>query len=362
MIDRHIALMSTELALQAHQVRATATLLQEGCTVPFIARYRKEVTGSLDETVITAIRDRMAQLAELDKRRDAILCSLDERGLLTDDLKDRILAADKMAVLEDVYLPYRPKRRTRAMIAREKGLEPLAERIFSQQSFDVRAEAAHFVDPDKSVDSVDDALAGSRDIIAERINEDASARAAMRGLFLSKATVHSKVVRGKEEEGAKFSDYFDWEEDLARAAGHRLLALFRAEHQGIVSLQIRPDETAALQLLHRRFVKGTSSAAEQVSTAADDGYKRLMAPSLETEVRADAKTRADEEAIRVFSDNLRELLLAPPLGGKTCHGAGSGLSDRRKAGVPRRAGQAPVSRYRVSHARPTPGGRGSHQS
>jgi protein Tex len=314
MQDRHIALMSEELGIQAKQTRAAAALLQEGCTVPFIARYRKEATGSLDETVIAAIRDRLEQLVDLDKRRDAILSSLDERGLLTEELKDRILGAEKMALLEDIYLPFRPKRRTRAIIAREKGLEPLAEKLMAQQSFDVRHEAARFINTDKGVDSPDDALAGGRDIMAEWVNEDAPARAAMRNLFLHKATVQSKVVRGKEEEGAKFRDYFAWEEDFSRAAGHRLLAIFRAEKQGCVSLQIRPDEVAALDLLRRRFVKASNPASEQVSMALEDGYKRLMAPSMETEVRAEAKKRADEEAIRVFSDNLRELLLAPPLG------------------------------------------------
>ncbi len=232
MNDQHLNLICRELHIGINQAKASALLLNEGCTVPFIARYRKEATGSLDETVITTIRDRLEQLADLDKRRDAILASLDERGLLTEELTQRISAADKMAVLEDIYLPYRPKRRTRAMIAREKGLEPLAEKLFSQQSFDVGREAARFVDPDKGVVSADEALAGSRDIIAEWINEHAAARAAIRNLSFDKGKVRSKVVRGKEEEGAKFRDYFDWEEDLASAPGHRLLAIFRAEKQG----------------------------------------------------------------------------------------------------------------------------------
>jgi protein Tex len=316
MNDDHISLICRELRIDIPQAKASARLLQEGCTVPFIARYRKEATGSLDETVVATIRDRLEQLADLDKRRDAIVASLEERDLLTEDLKKRLLVADKMAVLEDIYLPYRPKRRTRAMIAKERGLEPLAEKLFSQQSFDVAREAACFVAPDKGVESVDDALAGSRDIIAEWINEDAAARAAIRHLSFEKGNVCSKVVRGKEEEGAKFRDYFDWEEDLVRAPGHRLLAIFRAEKQGIVSLQIRPPEAAALEILRKRFLKAKTPAAAQVATALEDGYKRLMAPSMETEVRGEAKKRADEEAIRVFSDNLRELLLAPPLGRK----------------------------------------------
>ncbi len=314
MDDRHLNLICRELHIGMHQAKASALLLHEGCTVPFIARYRKEATGSLDEIVVAAIRDRLEQLADLDKRRDAIVASLEERGLLTEELAQRIDAADKMAVLEDIYLPYRPKRRTRAMIAREKGLEPFAEKIFAQQSFDVEQEAAGFVDPEKGVGSPDEALAGGRDIIAEWINEDAKARAAMRSLSFDKGKVRSKVVRGKEEEGAKFRDYFDWEEDLATAPGHRLLAIFRVEKQGVVSLQIRPWEAAALELLRKRFVKASNPAAGQVSVAMEDSYKRLMAPSMETEVRGEAKKKCDEEAIRVFSDNLRELLLAPPLG------------------------------------------------
>ncbi len=312
----HFKRVAQELTIAIGQVQATADLLNDSCTVPFIARYRKEVTGSLDEVAITKIRDRLQQLAELDKRRDAILKSLEERELLTDELKAAILAADAMAVLEDIYLPFRPKRRTRATIAREKGLEPLAQRLLAQEASDPETEAAAFVDPEKGVDSPDAALAGARDIIAEWVNEDADVRKIMRVMFGKKGRVKSKMVAGKEEEGAKFRDYFDWEEDVAEAPGHRVLAMFRGEKEGFLTVQIRPPAEDALGVLHRRFVKARNAAAEQVSMAVEDGYKRLLGPSMETEIRQEAKQRADEEAIRVFAENLRELLMAPPLGQK----------------------------------------------
>ncbi len=316
MSEIHYRRVAQELTIAVSQVQATAGLLDDSCTVPFIARYRKEVTGSLDEVVITKIRDRLQQLAELDKRRDAILKSLEERELLTDELNKAIQTADTMALLEDIYLPFRPKRRTRATIAREKGLEPLAQRLLSQEAFDPETEAAAFVDVEKGVDSPDAALAGARDIIAEWVNEDADVRKVMRVMFGKKGRVKSKMVAGKEEEGAKFRDYFDWEEDVAEAPGHRVLAMFRGENEGFLTVQIRPPAEDALAVLHRRFVKAGNAAAEQVSLAVEDGYKRLLAPSMETEIRQEAKKRADEEAIRVFADNLRELLMAPPLGQK----------------------------------------------
>ncbi len=312
----HFKRVAQELGIAVNQVDATANLLKDSCTVPFIARYRKEATGSLDEVAIAKIRDRLDQLAELDKRREAILKSMEERELLTEPLKESILAADTMAVLEDIYLPFRPKRRTRATIAREKGLEPLAERLLAQEAFDPDTEAAAYVDPEKGVDSPDDALAGARDIIAEWVNEDADVRKVMRKMFEKKGLVRSKVVAAKEEDGAKFRDYFDWEEDIAEAPGHRVLAMFRGEKEGFLSLQIRPPQEDALGVLQRRFVKAENAAAEHVGLAVEDGYKRLLGPSMETEVRQEAKKRADEEAIQVFSDNLRELLMAPPLGQK----------------------------------------------
>ncbi|MBI4551919.1 MAG: helix-hairpin-helix domain-containing protein, partial [Candidatus Latescibacteria bacterium] len=316
MHDIHIAKIAHELSLTSAQVRATAVLLDEGATVPFIARYRKEATGSLDEVAITAIRDRLDQLRELDKRREAILKSLEERGLLTEDLKEQFLAAESMAALEDLYLPYRPKRRTRATVAREKGLEPLAQRLFAQEDIDPVAEAAAFIDPEKGVASADEALAGARDIIAEWVSEDHTARAVMRELFTTKGTIRSKVIPGKEAEGIKYKDYFDWEEPVAPAPSHRVLAMRRGEHEGILSLTILPPEGDALARLRALFVTGDGPASQHVLMAVEDGYKRLLAPSMETETRLAAKQRADEEAIRVFAENVRQLLLAPPLGQK----------------------------------------------
>ncbi len=231
--ERHVLKIVGDLGLKPNQVKATAALLDEGATIPFIARYRKEATGSLDEVAVAGIRDTLERLRDLDKRRESILKTLEESGKLTDELKEKILAAETLAILEDVYLPYRPKRRTRAAIAKEKGLEPLAERIFSQDGVDPAAEAAPFVNEEKGVGSVEEALAGARDIIAEWVNEDEKARTAMRSFFASKATFRSKVVPGKEEEGAKFRDYFDWEEPVTKAPSHRVLALRRGEHEEV---------------------------------------------------------------------------------------------------------------------------------
>jgi uncharacterized protein len=318
--DKHISKIAGELALTVAQVSATASLLGEGGTVPFIARYRKEATGSLDEVAITSIRERLAQLEELDNRREAILKSMEDRGQLTDELKEKILAAETMAVLEDIYLPFKPKRRTRAMVAREKGLEPLAQRLFGQEEMDPLAEAAAFVDSEKGVDSAEDALAGARDIIAEWVNEDQEARARMRGLFNEKGVFRSKVIPEKEMEGIKYKDYFDWEEPVAKAPSHRILAMRRGENEGFLTLRVMPPEDEALAILEALFLKGTGAASEparrQVKLAVDDSYKRLLAPSMETEIRLETKKRADEEAIRVFAENLRQLLLASPLGQK----------------------------------------------
>lgn len=312
----HITQIAAELNLSRAQVEATAKLLAEGATVPFIARYRKEVTGSLDEVAITNIRDRLAQLAGLRDRRNAILKSLAERELLTPELKDKVLAAQTMAELEDVYLPYRPKRRTRATIAKEKGLEPLADLIMAQEIADPEHEALAFVDPEKGVISTADAIAGASDIIAERVNEDQDARSVMRKLYRDKSTIRSTVISGKEIEGAKYRDYFEWEEPASRIPSHRILAMFRGEKEGCLSLKISPPEDEALDLLNKQFVKGNGPASEIVREAVKDGYRRLLAPSMETEMRQELKARADAEAIKVFADNLRQLLLAPPLGHK----------------------------------------------
>ncbi|HJW86143.1 MAG TPA: Tex family protein [Candidatus Brocadiaceae bacterium] len=316
MTEEHIVKIAGELRINVKQVQVTALLLEEGATVPFIARYRKEATGTLDEVAITAIRDRLSQLAELDKRRDAILKALEERGQLTDELKGKIAEAESLTVLEDIYLPYRPKRRTRAIIAREKGLEPLAMRIFEQGNIDPAVEAANFVNAEKGVNTVEEALAGARDIIAEMVNEDQTARAKMRELFLNKGVFASKVTAGKEEEGIKYKDYFDWKEPVTKAPSHRILAMRRGEKEGFLMLHLSPPEDEALSLLEMLFVKGKGLPSQQVKMAVHDGYKRLLSLSMETDVRLAMKERAEEEAIKVFADNLRQLLLASPLGQK----------------------------------------------
>lgn len=312
----HISKIAKELGIAEKQVMAAAELLSEGATVPFIARYRKEATGTLDEVVITAIRDRMAQLEELDKRREAILKSLEERAQLTDALKDAIDAATSMTVLEDIYLPFRLKRRTKATIAREKGLEHLATLIFSQEGIDPEKEAAGFIDPEKGVASVEEALAGSRDIIAEWVNEDKNAREKIRDLFFAKGVFRTKIISGKEEEGIKYKDYYDWEEPVTKAPSHRILAMRRGEKEGFLILRLTPPEDEAIEILDRLFVRGEGPAPEQVKSAIRDCYKRLLSVSMETEVRLATKKAADVEAIRVFAENLRQLLLSPPLGQK----------------------------------------------
>ena len=317
MTEAHCTLVASELGIAEEQVRAVEALLAEGATIPFIARYRKERTGSLDEVIIARARDRLAQLAALDKRREAILNSLQERELLTDELKSAIEAAQTMAVLEDIYLPYRPKRRTRATVARERGLEPLAQKIFTQEgATNPLQEATAFVNAELGVASIDDALAGARDIIAEWVNEDAETRQAMRQRFARYGAVQSKVAKDKEEEGAKYRDYFDWQDPVAKAPSHRVLAMFRGESEGYLKLSIRPSEEEALQFLLGRFVKSDGSASQQVALAAEDSYRRLLGPSMETEVRHEIKERADDEAIRVFAQNLRQCLMATPLGQK----------------------------------------------
>lgn len=316
MNTNHITKISAELSLRPRQVEATAELLSQDATVPFISRYRKEATGSLDEVQITAIRDRLEQLAELDKRREAILQSLTERDLLTDELAAQINAAETMAELEDIYLPYRPKRRTRATIAREKGLEPLATLILAQGNIDPLLEAEAFISEEKGVASADDALAGARDIIAELVSEDQPTRANMREFYTYQGNISSTLVKDKQEEGAKYKDYFDWREPITKAPSHRVLAMMRGENEGFLRVRVAPSEEDALAILKRNFVRGIGPASEQVDMAVDDSYKRLLGPSMETEIRNELKRRADEEAIRVFAANLRQLLLAPPLGGK----------------------------------------------
>ncbi len=320
----HIAKIAIELNINAAQVAATSALLAEGGTVPFIARYRKEVTGTLDEVQITSIRDRLGQLAELDARRTAIIASLDERKLLTDDLKGKVNAAETMATLEDIYLPFRPKRRTRAMIAKEKGLEPLAEALLKQEdSVEPMVEARKYVTPEGSavtdelkVPDVAAALAGARDIIAEKVNDDADVRARIRKLFLGEGIIVSEVIPGKEAEGAKYKDYFKWEEPIATAPSHRVMAIRRGSAEGFLMFRIQPAEESAVAIIESMCVKGNNPSADQVNLAIKDCYKRLLSMSMETEARLESKKKADVAAIDVFVQNLRQLLLASPMGQK----------------------------------------------
>ncbi len=317
MSNAHIAKISEELKLKPKQIIDTVLLLDEGATVPFISRYRKEVTGSLDEVAITKIRDRIVELRELDKRREAIIESITKQGKLTDELKEKIVAVETMSELEDLYLPYKPKRRTRATVAKEKGLEPLAQLIFEQKD-DVNPEeaAVPFVDAEKKVLSTDEALAGARDIIAEWVNEDAETRAKMRELFFAKAVFISKVIKGKEEAGIKFKDYFDLTEPVASAPSHRILAMRRGEKEEVLTLRVLPPEEDALAIVRAKFVKGDNPSSRQVLLAVDDSYKRLLSLSMESEIRMLTKQKADEEAINVFAKNLRQLLMEAALGQK----------------------------------------------
>jgi uncharacterized protein len=326
MHEKFLDKIALELGIQLRQVAATAQLLEEGATIPFIARYRKELTGSLDEVAITSVRDRLEQLEAMAARRDAILKSLEERNLLSDELKTVLDAAETLAALEDIYQPYRPKRRTRAMIAREKGLGPLADLLWGQDpTADPQQAAELFVNPEVGIETVEEALAGARDILAERVSDDTSARTSIRTLFASKGVLSSWVAPDKEVEGAKYKDYFDWSEPAAKAPSHRILAIRRGETEGFLRSRLLPPEEEALALLNELFLKDASPAADQVKMAVEDGYKRLLEPSLETEARMEAKQRADIEAIRIFAANLRELLLAPPLGGKNAMGIDPGF-------------------------------------
>ena len=305
--------ISTALQISENQVRKTIALLDEGGTIPFISRYRKEMTGSLDEVQVAAIRDLRDQFVELEKRRDAILKSLLELEKLTPELEKAVRAAETLAKLEDIYLPYKPKRKTRAMAAREKGLQELADKLFQQRLVAPEELAVAYLE---HVTNIDEALAGARDILAEEMMETAEAREEARNLFTRKTTVKSSIAKGKQEAGIKYKDYFDWSESLAQAPSHRILALFRGENEGFLNLSLLGPDEEVLTKLERRFITGNNSCAKQVEMAIQDGYKRLLMPAMETEVRAEAKKRADENAIRVFAENIRQLLLAAPLGQK----------------------------------------------
>jgi uncharacterized protein len=311
---RWIDQISKELSLPIKNIKAVADLLAEGATIPFISRYRKEMTGSMDEVMITTIRDRIEQLRELDKRRESVISSIEKQGKLTPELMQAIVLAATLAELEDIYLPYKLKRKTRASVAREKGLEPLAQKLFAQESFDINAFGATFIDAEKGVNSVEESLEGARDIIAEWVNENPEVRKRTRDLFWSEGKVESRVLKGKENEGQKYKDYFEWSEPISKTPSHRLLAMRRGEKEGILALDIYPPEEQAIFTIERQFIKTENAASEQVKLAIKDSYKRLIRPSLETEVRMESKMKADDEAIKVFSTNLKELLLVAPLG------------------------------------------------
>ena len=309
--------ISNELNLSFKQVAAAASLLAEGATVPFIARYRKEVTGMLDEVAIAQIRDRLVQLAELNQRKETIIKSLTERELLTEELKLQIEAALTMTALEDIYLPYRPKRRTRAMIAREKGLEPLAIHLLSQDERTIpEKEAAAFICPENGIENADQALAGARDILAEQFSEDKTAREKIRYLYFNKGFFQTKLIKGKEVQAQKYENYFDWTEPTRSAPSHRILAMRRGEKEEYLTLRIKVDKEQAQAILEKLFVVNNSPCAQQVKAAIEDGFKRLLSASMETEVRLETKKQADIEAIRVFAENLQQLLMSAPLGQK----------------------------------------------
>jgi uncharacterized protein len=314
MNENHVLKISTDLSLKDWQVKNTIQLFDEGATIPFVSRYRKEATGSLDEVQIAAIKEQLAKLMEIDARRETILKSIEEQGKLTEDLKKRIEEAQTLTELEDIYLPYKPKKKTRATKAKEKGLEPLAKIIMKQQELNIVGKAEQFINDE--VPTVEDAFQGARDIIAEWITENERARNNIRRLYQHKSIIKSKVVKGKELEGIKFKDYFEWEEPLKRCPSHRLLAMRRGENEGFLKVSIAPDEDEAIEMLENQFIDGVYDVSEQVREAVKDSYKRLLSSSIETEFKNSSKEKADEEAIKVFADNLRQLLLAPPLGQK----------------------------------------------
>lgn len=314
MDQKHIQIIAKLLSVAPWQVENTLRLMEDGATIPFISRYRKEATGSLDEVQVAEVKDQQNKLAEIDKRRESILKSIEEQGKLTEDLKQKINEADSLTELEDLYLPYKQKRKTRASIAREKGLEPLAEIMIKQSIIDITQKAEEFLNDE--VEKVEDALQGARDIIAEWVNENKRARDAVRNLFTREAVIYSKPVKGKEQDGIKYQDYFDYSEQLSKSPSHRVLAILRGEEEGFLKVSVEPDEEHALEILEKIFVKGNYDVSNHVRIAVKDSYKRLLGPSIETEFRQMAKDKADEEAIKVFAENLRQLLMASPLGQK----------------------------------------------
>lgn len=316
MNTKYAPVIARVLGIKTNQVIQTTNLLSEGCTIPFIARYRKEATGTLDEVAIAEIRNLLNQMTELDKRRNAILSSLKERELLTPELEKILNSTMTMSQLEDIYLPYRPKKRTRASIAREKGLSPLAEKIFLQKGCDPDEEAKTYIEPEKGITTITEALSGASDIIAEQISETREARSKMRLLFATRGQVSSKSVQGKEEDGAKYRDYFNYSEPARNCPSHRILAMLRGEKEGYLNLSFLPREEEAIQRLEYLFIHGTGRDSVFVLNALKDGYKRLLAPSMGTELKSALKHLADKKAIEVFANNVREILMAPALGKK----------------------------------------------
>ena len=325
-MEQFSKMIAAAMKLQEHRVENTLKLLQGGATIPFISRYRKEATGGMDEVQISEINDRYEKLCELAKRKETIISTIEEQGKMTAELKNRIDNCWDSTELEDIYLPFKPKRKTRAEAARQKGLEPLAIVLMMQRENNLMAKAAQFVKGE--VKDEEDALKGARDIIAEQVNEDERARNQIRNIFTRQAIITAKVVKGKEkeEDAAKYRDYFDFSEPLRRCTSHRLLAIRRGEAEGILKVTISPEEDdECTDRLERQFVRGNGECSAQVAEAVKDAYKRLLKPAIETEFSAISKEKADEEAIRVFAENLRQLLLAPPLGQKRVMGIDPGF-------------------------------------
>lgn len=316
-MEKYIKNICSDLSINANQVHAVLNLLSEDCTVPFISRYRKEVTGGLDEVQIITIRDRMEQAAAIEKRREFILKSIDKQEKLTPELKKQIDSIETLTELEDIYLPYKPKRKTRATSAREKGLEPLANKIFESTEIDPLKEAEKYISDEKGVSSVEDALSGARDIIAEKISEDSDTRKMLRTYFEKESALSAKVVKAKKDQAQKYKDYFEWSEPAEKAPSHRILAVLRGMDEGFLAVHFLPEEEPALKKLEKKYIKSKSKSAEQLQLAVKDSYKRLLSPSLENEIKSKCRERAEEEAIRVFAKNAGELLMSPPLGGKS---------------------------------------------
>ena len=316
-------LISTALNITERQVESTLNLLNEGATIPFISRYRKEMTGGLDEVQIGNIKERYDKLCEITKRKETIINTIEEQNKLTPELKKRIEETWESSTLEDIYLPYKPKRKTKAEIARQKGLEPLAITLMMQRENNPEEKAAQFL---KNVlKDINEAIKGAQDIVAEMVNEDEQARNTVRNLFGRQAVISSKVIKGKEEEAIKYRDYFDFSEPLRRCSSHRLLAIRRGESEGLLKVSISPDDEECVGRLERMFIRSNNACARYVAEALQDAYKRLLKPSIETETGNLSKEKADDEAIRVFTENLKQLLLAAPLGQKRVLGIDPGF-------------------------------------